>query len=141
MTKTESKLLPFTNDQLNSSVDLYDKPVYECTLQMPIRPPTRRRTKMFMSRTYNQFLSTICFVLFIIGFFCLCSRMAKWTLKKFKNTQICYFLKLELNQDVRACLVKKSTDFWSIYKKNSGVCFNQYIKHEICLKCHFNIFQ
>jgi len=68
MEKTEDKLLPFTNDKLNLSDDLYDNPVYESTLQLPLRPPTRRLTKIFKSRTYNQIMSTICFVLFIIGF-------------------------------------------------------------------------
>jgi len=69
MKKTEAELLPFNQDLLNLSEDLYEKPVYESTIHLPNRPPGRRLTKIFKSRTYNQIMSTICFVLFIIGFF------------------------------------------------------------------------
>jgi len=59
MDKNEAKLLPFTTDELNSSEELYEKPVYETTIQFEIRPPTGKLTKIFKSRTYNQILSTI----------------------------------------------------------------------------------
>jgi len=69
MDKTEANLLPINEEKLNYSDDIYEKPVYESTLQLPVRPPTRKLTRMFKSKTYNQIMSTICFVLFIIGFF------------------------------------------------------------------------
>jgi len=68
MDKAEVELLPINRDLVNT-VDEYENPVYDSTIQLPIRPPTGPLSKIFTSKVYNRTMSTICFILFVIGFF------------------------------------------------------------------------
>jgi len=116
MEKTETELLSINDEKLNYKDDLYEKPVYQSTLHLPIRPPTRRLTGMFKSKTYNRIMSTVCFVLFIIGFFWSMFKNGEVDIQKIQKYADLLFFETGANQDVNECPVKKSTGFWSIYK-------------------------
>jgi len=65
--KQEIELLPL-NEAISSIGETYEPPVYESTVQVPIRPPKGRLSKLINIRSYNRIISTICFVLFVVGF-------------------------------------------------------------------------
>jgi len=68
MKKAEVELLPINKD-LVDTVEEYENPVYDSTIQLPIRPPAGAMSRIFTSKVYNRLISTICFILFLIGFF------------------------------------------------------------------------
>jgi len=70
MNKTEADLLPNATNAVGTGFETsqFEQPVYQSTIKTPLRPPTGMLSNGFTDKRYNKILSTICFVLFIIGF-------------------------------------------------------------------------
>jgi len=123
MVRTEADLIPNGTDVADPGfvTSQFEQPVYQSTIQMPIRPPTGRLSNMFTNKTYNKILSTICFTLFIIGFLWSMFNTGKINHKNFKSYSDLLFF-TSGTKPICERMSWEQISMFSKYLKNATTC-------------------